>query len=73
MKTNKIKMMKEKLNDFSLKMYFKFREEDGVGTVELVLILAALIALLLVFKEQLTEFIKTFIKDVGTKSQDLFL
>lgn len=34
-----------------------FREEDGVGVVELILILVVLIGLVLIFKEQLTELV----------------
>lgn len=42
-------------------------EEDGVGVVELILILVVLIGLVLIFKEQLTELVND-IFDTITKS-----
>lgn len=44
-----------------------FVEEDGVGVVELILILVVLIGLVLIFKEQLTELVND-IFDTITKS-----
>lgn len=34
-------------------------EEDGLGTVELVLILAALVSIAIMFKSQIMKFVKT--------------
>lgn len=44
-----------------------FVEEDGVGVVELILILVVLIGLVLIFKEQLTDLVND-IFDTITKS-----
>ena len=34
-----------------------FREEDGMGTVEIILIIVVLVGIVLIFKEQLTDII----------------
>lgn len=47
-----------------------FREEDGIGTVEMILILLVLIALVLIFKSQLTTLVNT-IFDRITKQSNL--
>jgi len=39
-------------------------EEDGLGTVELVLILAALVSVALIFKKQITEFVSGSIEGI---------
>ena len=44
------------------------REEDGVTTVEIVLVLLVLIALVLVFKSQLTSILKTILGKVSSQS-----
>lgn len=42
-----------------LKLFKAFlREEDGIGTVEIVLIIAALVAVALLFRKAITDFIK---------------
>ena len=51
------------------KLWLRFwREEDGVGVVELILILVVLIALVLIFKEQLTELVEDIFKKVVKQS-----
>ncbi len=40
-------------------------EEDGVGVVELILILVVLIALVLIFKKQLTDLVNTIFKTIN--------
>lgn len=42
-------------------------EEDGIGVVELILILVVLIGLVLIFKEQLTDLVNDIFKTI-TKS-----
>ena len=44
------------------------REEDGVGTVELVLILVVLIALVLIFKTQLTQLVNDIFDKISTEA-----
>ena len=44
------------------------REEDGIGTVEMILILVVLIGLVLIFKSQLTDLVNKIFKTINTKA-----
>ena len=44
------------------------KEEDGIGTVELILILVVLIGLVLIFKEQLNTLITNIFNTITTQS-----
>ncbi len=44
------------------------REEDGIGTVEMILILVVLIGLVLIFKTQLTDLVDKIFKTINTKA-----
>lgn len=46
-------------------------EEDGVATVEIVLILLVLIALVLVFKSQITSVLKNILGKVSNQSNSV--
>lgn len=43
-----------------------FREEDGMGTVEIILIIVVLIGLVVVFKKQITSVLNTILKKINT-------
>lgn len=45
-----------------------WQEEDGVATVEVILILLVLIALVLIFKAQLTKVVKSILNKVTEQS-----
>jgi len=45
-------------------------EEDGLGTVELVLILAALVSIALIFKNQITSFVSGNIEKIMKPAKD---
>lgn len=47
------------------------KEEDGLGVVELVLIIIILIALVLLFKDQVEDFIRGLFEKAATKTDDL--
>lgn len=47
----------------NLKQFFK--EEDGMGTVEIILIIVVLISLVLIFKKQITSLINTILKKIS--------
>ncbi len=47
-------------------------DEEGIGTLELVLIVAVLIAIVLVFREEIIGFLTTLMEKVETKSNDVF-
>jgi Flp pilus assembly pilin Flp len=46
-------------------------EEEGVTVVEIILILVVLIALVLIFKEQLTNIVKTILQKVTNQSNSV--
>ncbi len=47
------------------------REEDGVGVVELILILVVLIGLVLIFKDQLTSLVNKIFKNISDKASSV--
>jgi len=49
-----------------------WREEEGLGTLEMILIIAVLIAVVLVFKDEIVKVVKSLIQTAGDKSQEVF-
>lgn len=49
-----------------------WRDEDGLGTLEMILIIAVLIAVVLVFREEIVKVVKDLISTAGDKSQEVF-
>lgn len=47
------------------------RNEDGIGTVEMILILVVLIGLVLIFKEKLTTLVGDIFKTISSKSKSV--
>lgn len=47
------------------------KEEDGVGVVEIILILVVLISLVLIFKKQLTSLVKSIFKKIESQSNSV--
>lgn len=47
------------------------KEEDGIGTVEIILILVVLIGLILIFKEQLTTLVKNTFSNISNQAGTL--
>ena len=45
-----------------------WQEEDGVGVVEMILILVVLIGLVLIFKSQLTSLVGTIFEKIASQS-----
>ncbi len=45
-----------------------WNDERGIGTVEMILILVVLIALVLIFKEQLTNLVNTIFEKINSQS-----
>lgn len=43
-------------------------EEDGMGTVEIILIIVVLVGLVLVFKEQITQIVNSIFKKITTQT-----
>ncbi|OUP50459.1 hypothetical protein B5F18_03795 [Lachnoclostridium sp. An181] len=44
------------------------KEEDGIGVVEVILILVVLIGLVIIFKEQLTNLVETIFEKITSES-----
>ncbi|SET14227.1 Putative Flagellin, Flp1-like, domain [Pseudobutyrivibrio sp. C4] len=55
-------MLKQKLKDF-------LTEEDGIGTVEMILILVVLIGIVLIFKEQLNSLVESIFKTINEQAK----
>ncbi|MEK4877675.1 MULTISPECIES: Flp1 family type IVb pilin [Paenibacillus] len=47
-------------------------DEEGLGTLEMILIIAVLIAVVLLFKDKIQEVVEALIKTAGEKSQEVF-
>ena len=61
---NVVKRIKGSLTRF-------LKEEDGVGVVEVVLILVVLIGLVIIFKEQLTSLVKNILSKITKQSNSI--
>ncbi|AIQ72801.1 MULTISPECIES: Flp1 family type IVb pilin [Paenibacillus] len=49
-----------------------WEDEEGLGTLEMILIIAVLIAVVLLFKDKIQEVVEALIKTAGEKSQEVF-
>lgn len=67
---NRNEMRKEKKmrNEFVEFM----RQEDGVGVIEVVLILVVLIGLVIIFKEQITKLLNNIFKEIEKQSKEVY-
>ncbi len=54
-------ILRQKFNDF-------LKEEDGIGTVEMILILVVLIGIVLIFKDNLNDLVETIFKKINTQA-----
>lgn len=48
-----------------------FEEEDGMGTVEVILIIVVLVGLVLIFKEKIEEIIGTLFSKITSRTETL--
>ena len=63
-------MMKRENEDLkNLKQFWQ--EEDGMGTVEVILIIVVLVGLVLIFKEQITGIVKSMFKKITSQTNTL--
>lgn len=44
------------------------QEEDGMGTVEIILIIVVLVGLVLIFKDQITKIVESIFKKITTQT-----
>ena len=57
-------MIKKGFQDF-------LREEDGMGTVEVILIIVVLVGLVIIFKNQITAIVQTLFDKITAKTDKL--
>ena len=48
------------------------KEEDGVGVIEIVLILVVLICLVIIFKKQITTLLNNVFKEINSQSKEVY-
>ena len=48
-----------------------FQEEDGVGVVEVILILVVLIGLVLIFKKEITALVNSIFSTISSKAESI--
>ena len=48
------------------------KEEDGVGVIEIVLILVVLIGLVIIFKKQITTLLNNVFKVINSQSKEVY-
>ena len=49
-----------------------FREEDGVGVIEVVLILVVLIGLVIICKQQINKLLQDIFKQINSQSREVY-
>lgn len=49
-----------------------WKDEEGLGTLEMIMIIAVLIAVVLLFKDKIQDVVEALIKTAGEKSQEVF-
>ncbi len=49
-----------------------FHQEDGVGVIEIVLILVVLIGLVIIFKSQITELLNNIFNEIDKQSKEVY-
>ncbi|MFC9707126.1 Flp1 family type IVb pilin [Paenibacillus sp. NPDC056933] len=60
-----LELMKSKATAF-------WDEEDGLGTLELILIIGVIIIIALIFKDQIKTLVERLLKNVSNKSNEFF-
>lgn len=48
------------------------KEEDGVGVIEVVLILVALIGLVIIFKKQINQLLNNIFSEISKQSKEVY-
>ena len=49
-----------------------WKDEQGVGVIELVLVLVVLIGLVLIFKKQITTLLQNIFKEINSQSKEVY-
>lgn len=62
--------MKKKTEN--LKIWKQFvKEEDGMGTVEIILIIVVLVGLVIIFKDQITKIVNNLFNKISTQTDKI--
>ena len=55
-----------------MKTFSQFlKEEDGMGTVEIILIIVVLIGLVVIFKKQITDLVNTIMRKITSSARSI--
>lgn len=65
LRSNATEGMKSKISSL-------WKEEDGLGTLELILIIGVIIIIALIFKNQIKTLVENLLKSVSSKSNEFF-
>ena len=49
-----------------------WKDEQGVGAIELVLVLVVLIGLVIIFKKQITTLLQNIFKEINSQSKEVY-
>lgn len=49
-----------------------WKQEEGVGTIEIVLLLVVLIGLVIIFKTQITKLLENIFKEIESQSKEVY-
>ena len=49
-----------------------WKDEQGVGVIELVLVLVVLIGLVIIFKKQITPLLQNIFKEINSQSKEVY-
>lgn len=49
-----------------------WKDEQGVGVIELVLVLVVLIGLVIIFKKQITTLLQNLFKEINSQSKEVY-
>ncbi|QLG42162.1 Flp1 family type IVb pilin [Paenibacillus sp. FSL W7-1088] len=60
-----LELMKSKVTEF-------WKEEDGLGTLELILIIGVIIIIALIFKDQIKKLVERLLTNVSNRSNEFF-
>ena len=60
-----MKQLKDEIRAFCV-------EEDGIGVIEVVLILVVLIGLVIIFKKQITDLLESIFKEINNQSKEVY-
>lgn len=58
--------------DLAKEMRCFMTEEDGIGVIEIVLILVVLIGLVIIFKKQITTLLQNIFKEINSQSKEVY-